>query len=531
MYWLAMLPGKNREYWLVPSTQKSLSTNPHAARNKSPKTAIPLALGVLSFAPVVDASNLASDASVAALSHRMAESNHKTLAFPNPERLAAILREHEETVAADRENGVVRYDVVQVPCNDPIEDDHSEAIVQAPPIERLRPGREEVARGEWMFWGIYDGHGGWPTAAKLRQSLISYVCSSLEDEYTAHSRSSEIPSDENIVGAIKKAFLALDHDIVWSSLDRFGKTAASKQLAAQALAPAISGSCALLSLYDTDTQLLRVAYTGDSRAVLGRRADDGTWSTAVLSVDQTCGNPDEADRIRAAHPGEEAGVIKGGRIYGGLEPARAFGDASYKWGRDTSLALRKSSFARKPLDSITSPPYVTAEPVVTTTKVHPDKGDFVVMACDGLWETLSNEEVVGLVGRWIDNGGLGSGDTKNGRHQPSWGQWWPSYLSWPPSPSGSETQPPSVTADSTFGKPPHRPGQWEMDLKQRTFVYEDSNAATHLARNALGANNHDLMGSLFMLQGSNARRFRDDLTITVIFFGDGQGSKVTTSAS
>ncbi|KAK4213170.1 hypothetical protein QBC37DRAFT_464237 [Rhypophila decipiens] len=36
------------------------------------------------------------------------------------------------------------------------------------------------------------------------------------------------------------------------------------------------------------------------------------------------------------------------------------------------------------------------------TKIHPEKGDFVVMACGGLWEMLSNEEVVALVAEWID---------------------------------------------------------------------------------------------------------------------------------
>jgi hypothetical protein len=40
-------------------------------------------------------------------------------------------------------------------------------------------------------------------------------------------------------------------------------------------------------------------------------------------------------RIRLEHPASEAeDVISRGRILGGLEPSRAFGDARYKWPRE-----------------------------------------------------------------------------------------------------------------------------------------------------------------------------------------------------
>ncbi|KAI7099086.1 hypothetical protein KC324_g21174, partial [Hortaea werneckii] len=92
-----------------------------------------------------------------------------------------------------------------------------------------------------------------------------------------------------------------------------------------------------------------------------------------------------------------------GRILGGLEPSRAFGDAVYKWGKETQEKMKNQYFGRSPSKYLKTPPYVTAEPVVTTTKVQPEKGDFVVMATDGLWEMLTNEEVVGLVGSWLEN--------------------------------------------------------------------------------------------------------------------------------
>ena len=39
--------------------------------------------------------------------------------------------------------------------------------------------------------------------------------------------------------------------------------------------------------------------------------------------------------MQSEHPQDEAeNVIRGGRVLGGLEPTRAFGDARYKWTRE-----------------------------------------------------------------------------------------------------------------------------------------------------------------------------------------------------
>ena len=64
--------------------------------------------------------------------------------------------------------------------------------------------------------------------------------------------------------AIKEAFIALDRDIIDAGAnaavgDRFLNDAMSE------LAPSYSGSCALVSLYEHKTRLLRVACTGDSK--------------------------------------------------------------------------------------------------------------------------------------------------------------------------------------------------------------------------------------------------------------------------
>ena len=143
--------------------------------------------------------------------------------------------------------------------------------------------------------------------------------------YTPHWENQAIPypNPASIDGAIELAFLQLDQDIMNSEVitDPSSKNVGQRQAkflnaAISLLAPGYAGSCALLSMYDSKTKLLRVACVGNSRAVLGRRSSKGTYSAIALSIDQTAwGNNQEIERVRAEHPGEPD-VITGGRLLG-----------------------------------------------------------------------------------------------------------------------------------------------------------------------------------------------------------------------
>lgn len=443
-------------------------------------------------------------------------SGRKLLEMLNPEQASAKLRTNEESYLVGRGEGVVRYDVVQIPSNDPIEDDHVEKIVEVP--NTTAAVDDGKTRSDWMFWGVFDGHAGWTTSAKLRQTLVSYVARELNATYKNALQDPKLnfPSADAVDAAIKKGFVKLDHEITHDSVQKVLK-AKSKLVAAEILAPALSGSCALLSFYDSRSKELRVACTGDSRAVLGRRASSGKWTATALSVDQTGGTPSEDARLRAEHPGEQY-VTMNGRILGGLEPSRAFGDAVYKWSKETQEQIKSSYFGRSPSKYLKTPPYVTAEPVITTTKVDPANGDFVVMATDGLWEMLTNEEVVGLVGQWLETQASTSkvsNPTSNG-----WLQ------SWFSTQKASELPVEHHDEGASEGqRAPVRQKQWGVPTGQQSrFVVEDKNAATHLVRNALGGKDQDMLSALLTLPSPYSRRYRDDLTVQVIFFGEGEGN-------
>lgn len=449
------------------------------------------------------------------------KSGRKVLEMTTPEQATERLRRNEQSYLVGRGKGVVRYDLVQLASNDPIEDDHAEKIIEVP--QSITPPADSTGSNDWMFWGVFDGHSGWVTSSKLRQALISFVARELNTTYSTAQTSAQslLPSPAAIDEAIKRGFLALDHSIVQQSVADALKTQ-SKAKAASLLAPALSGSCALLSFYDSASKKLRVACTGDSRAVLGRRstADPSKWVATPLSTDQTGGNEEEAARLRREHPGEPH-VVRNGRVLGGLEPSRAFGDATYKWSREIQDKMKREYFGRSANPAIKSPPYVTAEPVVTTTQVQPDKGDFVVMATDGLWEMLTNDEVVGLVGQWLEKhpeaqlsrmgGAAASGKSSSTADQQRADSWLKSW--WSSQKADLPVQQHADGPDVGGQRAPIRQQQWGISNDKGTsspsrFVCEDKNAATHLIRNALGGADRDMVCTLLTLPSPYSRRYR-----------------------
>lgn len=85
------------------------------------------------------------------------QSGRKVLEMITPEQATIRLRQNEESYLIDRGRGAVRYDVVQIPSNEVIEDDHAEKIIEIP---YQTAGASNTANSftDWMFWSVYDGH-------------------------------------------------------------------------------------------------------------------------------------------------------------------------------------------------------------------------------------------------------------------------------------------------------------------------------------------------------------------------------------
>lgn len=327
-------------------------------------------------------------------------------------------------------------------------------------------------------------YSGWETAVALQDSMVNYIIR----ELAALSPSSKISDATglNIDQAITNAFVSLDRDI----MDLGAKAASGPSYlndAMSQLGPAYSGSCALVSYYHSDSRVLKVACVGDSRAVLGRRNVSGGWDATALSADQTGNNPQEVARLQREHP-DEPRMLKAGRVLG-LAVSRAFGDSRWKWTRDLQEQAYRRFFGPRIVEPLLTPPYLTAEPIITTTKIEPGKGDFVIMASDGLWERLTNEQAVELVGRWLE------------KHDPS-----------------RRVPPPNLAAPPTAWSKKHVSTRKNPDpymayadrqsADETHFVVADENAATHLARNALGGGDEDKLCGLLTPSPPYSRNLR-----------------------
>ena len=133
-----------------------------------------------------------------------------------------------------------------------------------------------------------NSFSGWATSATLKESLVPYVSRTLSALFTS---SSSPPTQTAIEEAIATSFITLDNEILTDGIAAL-QTAHSHTEAQSRLAPAFSGSCALLSIYDPNTSLLHTACTGDSRAVLGRLdPSSGKYAAVPLSTDQTGFDP------------------------------------------------------------------------------------------------------------------------------------------------------------------------------------------------------------------------------------------------
>ncbi|KAG7705657.1 hypothetical protein KL912_003430 [Ogataea haglerorum] len=444
-------------------------------------------------------------ASTSSLSGISAQQNKQGIYLLSDAEVSKRLRQYEESYLVNRGKGVIRYDICQLPSNNPIEDDRSEKLVQVPVQDR--ENNNARVETDWHFWSIFDGHAGWNTSAKLRDSLLDYVVNELDQAYKVSDKNLRlIPSSETIDRAIKQGFLKLDDEIVNKNVQKLLENPSNKAGAAELLMPALSGSCALMSFYDTHSRNLKVAVTGDSRALLGSLDDhENKWTVRALSTDQTGSNPTEVAKLLSEHP-NEPNVVRNGRVLGSLEPTRAFGDARYKWAKDIQTRVANQFFGRQLPANLKTPPYVTAEPVITTHEVSPSKHDFLVMASDGLYEMLTNEEIVGLVVRWME---------KKRMVKPK-----KSFMDtlWP---SSKDKLPlvEDVTDQSSKSK---QRLQTKRKSNEVGFLLEDENVATHLIRNALSnGGSKEEVNMLVSIPSPLSRRYRDDLTVSVVFFGEG----------
>ncbi|GJC79463.1 protein phosphatase 2C 2 [Colletotrichum liriopes] len=235
-------------------------------------------------------------------------------------------------------------------------------------LDLLPPGSDDAKKHEskLSFFGVFDGHGGDKVALFAGENIHDII------------KKQETFKKGNYEQALKDGFLATDRAILngKSPNPLNSRRTEGLALAAGAAYPKyeeeVSGCTACVGLISDNK--IYVANAGDSRSVLGIKG-----RAKPLSQDHKPQLEAEKSRITAA-----GGFVDFGRVNGNLALSRAIGDFEFKKSAELSPEAQ----------------IVTAFPDVETHEIS-DDDEFLVIACDGIWDCQSSQAVVEFVRRGI----------------------------------------------------------------------------------------------------------------------------------
>ncbi|WCJ23622.1 Protein phosphatase 2C family protein [Euphorbia peplus] len=222
------------------------------------------------------------------------------------------------------------------------------------------------------FFGVFDGHG-----------LNGAECSNFVKDRLVEILTNDPNLLNDPVRAYNDAFIRTNNELHSSKID-----------------DSMSGTTAITVLVVGDT--IYVANAGDSRAVIAVK--NGNRVTAEnLSNDQTPFRKDEYERVISCG----ARVLSVDQVEGYKDPKiQSWEDEESQGGDPPRLWVQNgmypgTAFSRSVGDSTAETIGVIADPEVSVVRLVPNHLFFVV-ASDGVFEFLSSQTVVDMVGRYTD---------------------------------------------------------------------------------------------------------------------------------
>ncbi|XP_059284595.1 probable protein phosphatase 2C 52 [Lycium ferocissimum] len=244
---------------------------------------------------------------------------------------------------------------------------------------------EDFMAEDVTFCGVFDGHGphGHLVARKVRDALplklVSFLQSfdSKRNGSTANCCSGNPKLD--VVDPDKDGGMEDKVDYLWREAFLKSYKAMDKELRSHPNLDCFCSGSTAVTLVKQGSNLF-MGYIGDSRAIMASKDSNDSMVAVQLTVDLKPDLPKEAERIKRCK----------GRVFAlqdepevqrvwlpfddapGLAMARAFGD-----------------FCLKEYGVISVPEF--------SHRILTEKDKFIVLASDGVWDVLSNEEVVEIV--------------------------------------------------------------------------------------------------------------------------------------
>ncbi|XP_021817227.1 protein phosphatase 2C 16-like [Prunus avium] len=218
------------------------------------------------------------------------------------------------------------------------------------------------------FFGIYDGHGGPQVANYCSERLhlalaeeLGVIKDDLSDGTVGERQ--QVQWEKAFTNCFQKVDDEIEGKVSGNIIKSDGN---ASEASFEPIAPETVGSTAVVALVCSSHII--VANCGDSRAVLCR----GKQAIA-LSVDHKPNREDEYARIEAA--GGKVIQWNGHRVFGVLAMSRSIGDRYLK-------------------------PWIIPEPEVMNVPRARDD-ECLILASDGLWDVMTNEEVCEVARRRI----------------------------------------------------------------------------------------------------------------------------------
>ncbi|KAG5597088.1 hypothetical protein H5410_038320 [Solanum commersonii] len=244
---------------------------------------------------------------------------------------------------------------------------------------------EDFMAEDVTFCGVFDGHGphGHLVARKVRDALPLKLASFLQSFDSKHNGSTanccSVNKKLDAVDLDKDGGMEDKVDYLWRESFLKSYKAMDKELRSHPNLDCFCSGSTAITLVKQGSNLF-MGYIGDSRAIMASKDSNDSMVAVQLTVDLKPDLPKEAERIKRCK----------GRVFAlqdepevqrvwlpfddapGLAMARAFGD-----------------FCLKEYGVISVPEF--------SHRILTDKDKFIVLASDGVWDVLSNEEVVEIV--------------------------------------------------------------------------------------------------------------------------------------